>query len=170
MAHLLASFEVIPSLADEHTSGLSPRDAARAIAERKAESIFVSHPDAAVLGADTVVAFEGRMLGKPRDAEDAKRTLALLSGKTHEVFTGWCLLAPGRRASGVVRSGVTFHRLSEPFICEYVASGKPMDKAGSYGIQDDARIVERFEGSLTNIIGLPEEEIKEQLQKFGLLK
>ncbi|HIZ03526.1 MAG TPA: septum formation protein Maf [Candidatus Borkfalkia avistercoris] len=166
LSRILPAFEVIPSDADEHTEGLPPREAAEAVAIMKAESVFARCPDAAVLGADTVVAFEGRILGKPKNARDAAETLSMLSGKSHEVFTGWCLLAPGYRASGAVRSAVEFNVLSDEFIRSYVASGLPMDKAGSYGIQDDARIVKRYEGSFTNIVGLPEEEIKIQLEKL----
>lgn len=169
LSHILSRFTVIPSAADEHTEGLSVCETVKVLAARKAESVFAAHPDAAVLGADTVVSFEGRMLGKPKDEEDAYRTLSLLSGKTHEVYTGWCLILQGGRAEGVVRSSVTFRTLERSFIREYVKSGRPLDKAGSYGIQDDPRLVDCYEGSFTNIVGLPEEEIRIQLQKFGLL-
>lgn len=170
LSRIYPDFLIVPSMADESAEGLSPRRAAETLAVRKAESVFEKFRGAAVLGADTVVAFGERILGKPKDAEDAIRTLTMLSGKTHEVFTGWCLLSPRGRASGSVRSVVEFNELSDEFIRSYVAGGKPMDKAGSYGIQDDDRIVRRYEGSYTNIVGLPEEEIRIQLKNFGLLK
>ncbi len=171
LSHIAETFEVYPSRADENIDGdLLPREAALLLARRKAESVFSLFPDAVVLGADTVVAFGGRILGKPKDKEDAMRTLAQLSGKVHEVYTGWCLLSLKNRAEGAVRSAVEFNRLGDAFIREYAESGKPLDKAGSYGIQDDVRIVKRYEGSYTNIVGLPEEEIKIQLEKFGLRK
>lgn len=170
LSRLIGDFEVIPSDAEEKTEGLSPRDTAETLAARKAESVFARYPGCAVLGADTVVAFENCILGKPKDEADAAKTLARLSGKKHEVFTGWCLIAPCGRASGAERSEVEFNALSEAFIRAYVESGKPLDKAGSYGIQDDKRIVKRYEGSFTNIVGLPEEQIKIQLEKFGLYR
>lgn len=171
LSRIVRDFEVVPSDADEKAEkGLPPAAMTEMLAKRKAESVFASHPDALVLGADTVVAFNGRILGKPANERDAAATLALLSGKTHEVFTGWCLLSAQKRAGGAVCSKVTFRELGTDFIREYVQSGKPMDKAGSYGIQDDARLVESYTGSFTNIVGLPEEEIREQLKLFGLIK
>ncbi len=170
LSRIAPDFLVIPSDADENIACLSPSEAAEKVAVRKAEKVFAAHPGCAVLGADTVVAFEGRILGKPKDAADAARTLRMLSGKTHEVYTGWCLAAPGRIESGAERSIVSFRELSEAFIREYVESGKPLDKAGSYGIQDDVRIAAAYEGSLTNIIGLPEEKIGEILKDFGIFK
>ena len=170
LSRLIGNFRIVPSFADERLEGdLPPSVAAETLAVRKAESVFSQNPKATVLGADTVVAFEGRILGKPADADDAMRTLRALSGKRHEVFTGGCLLSAERRASGAVCSSVVFRELGEDFIKEYVASGKPLDKAGSYGIQDDRRLVLSYEGSFTNIVGLPEEEIGKQLKLFGLI-
>ncbi len=170
LSRLIGNFRIVPSFADERLEGaLPPSVAAETLAVRKAESVSPQNPKATVLGADPVAAFEGRILGKPADADDAMRTLRALSGKRHEVFTGWCLLSAERRASGAVCSSVVFRELGEDFIKEYVASGKPLDKAGSYGIQDDRRLVLSYEGSFTNIVGLPEEEIGKQLKLFGLI-
>ena len=114
---------------------------------------------AAVLGADTVVALDGRILGKPKDEEDAFEMLSALSGRVHEVFTGVCLLCPAgdakeKTALRCARTLVEFETLSEAFIRAYIASGSPMDKAGAYGIQDGG-LVRRIEGSYSNVVGLP---------------
>ena len=166
-----AVFEVVPSLSEERAEHLlHPQEIALSLARQKAEDVFSRFPDAAVLGADTIVYFRGKVLGKPKDAEDAKRTLRMLSGNTHSVFTGYCVLYSGGRAEGVCETEVEFNELSDSFIEEYVAGGSPLDKAGSYGIQDDARIVRAFRGSYTNIVGLPQEAVGAELEKLGVLQ
>lgn len=171
LSRIIAEFETVPSLADERVGeGLSPAEIVKTLARRKAEEVRARFPDAAVLGADTIVYFEGKVLGKPKDEEDAAETLHRLSGRTHSVYTGYCLLAAGDSYSGCVRTDVRFNKLSESFIAQYVASGSPLDKAGSYGIQDDKRLVKNFEGSYTNIVGLPEEEIRDLFKRVGLLE
>ena len=152
-------FEVIPSRYEEHAEGLPAREAVLRLAEGKAEEVFSRYPDCAVLGADTVVALDGTVLGKPRSQEDAKRTLRALSGREHSVFTGVCLLTEGFRRTVAVESRVRFFPLSEELIGQYVESGLPMDKAGSYGIQDGYPLVEGYEGSYENIVGLPVEAV-----------
>lgn len=168
---LVAAFEAVPSACDERADfSLPPREIVLSLARQKAEEVFSRFPGAAVLGADTIVYFRGKVLGKPKDAEDAKRTLRMLSGRTHSVFTGYCILCGGGRAEGVCETEVEFNELSEAFIEEYVAGGSPMDKAGSYGIQDDARLVRAYRGSYTNIVGLPEEAIGAELKKLGIVQ
>ena len=148
LADILPAFAVEPSVCEEiFDPALAPQELALSLARQKAEDVFARHPGSAVLGADTVVAFEGRVLGKPRSPEDAAQTLSRLSGKTHCVYTGYCLLCSGQRAEGVCASEVDFAVLSADFIRGYVASGKPMDKAGSYGIQDDPSPVRAWRGS-----------------------
>lgn len=170
LSRLVPRFETIPSDCDERADeSLPPHKIAEALACRKAESVFGRYPSAAVLGADTIVYFGGKVLGKPKDEEDAKATLRMLSGRTHSVFTGYCILYAGARVSGACETKVEFNELSERFIGEYVAGGSPMDKAGSYGIQDDVRLVKSFTGSYTNIVGLPQEEIEKQFRKIGIL-
>lgn len=154
--------------AERADASLAPGELAQALARQKAEDVFSRHPHAAVLGADTVVAFEGEVLGKPADAADAAATLSRLSGKTHRVYTGYCLLCGGRRAEGVCCTEVDFADLSDEFIRNYVQSGAPLDKAGSYGIQDTPSPVRAWRGSYTNVVGLPVDEIKTILTKFGI--
>ena len=124
---------------------------------------------AAVLGADTVVYFEGEILGKPKNPTHAIQMLKKLSGKTHSVFTGVCLIGDGFEEQFLAESHVTFYELDGKMIEEYVASGKPLDKAGAYGIQDGFPIVKGYEGSYSNIVGLPVEETRAILKKRRLL-
>ena len=115
-----------------------------------------------VVGADTVVVLDGRILGKPRDARDAQRMLARLSGRTHEVLTGVALVpaAGGRARTAVVRSRVEMKPFDAVTIRRYVAGGEPLDKAGAYAVQGHGRrLVARVRGSLTNVVGLPVERL-----------
>lgn len=119
-----------------------------------------------VLAADTIVAIDGRLLGKPRDARDAGRMLRLLSGRTHRVVTGVAVCHAGgdRLRSGRRITRVSFRRLTPPEVAWYVASGEPMDKAGAYAIQGRASLfVEAVHGSYTNVVGLPMELVRRLL-------
>jgi septum formation protein len=161
LAKICSDFEICPADADERLpKELAPCYGATLLAKRKATAVYTRYAlygeEAVVLGADTVVAFDGRILGKPKDQADAKRTLRLLSGRTHEVFTGLCVVWKGGIRTASDRSLVTFRDLTDEQIDDYVASGSPMDKAGSYGIQDGV-VVEGFSGSYSNIVGLPVE-------------
>jgi septum formation protein len=137
----------------------SPSENAAVLAHRKAECVAARHDNALVLGADTIVAIDGTMLGKPMDAADAIRMLKMLGGRTHTVVTGFALIdrPSGRSLCGAEETRVTFRELPEEEIAEYVAGGSPMDKAGAYGIQDDygAVFVTRVEGCYYNVVGLP---------------
>ena len=155
-------FTVKPSMFEEQLRGLSAHDTALAFARGKAAEVFSRYPHAVVLGADTVVALDNMILGKPRDSEDAERMLRLLSGRVHSVFTGVCIADANGRAERVVETKVLFKTLSESLIKEYVLSGTPLDKAGAYGIQDGI-VVESIDGSYSNVMGLPTEAVKEML-------
>lgn len=130
-----------------------------------------TEPFALVLAADTTVALDGRILGKPADAEDAARMLRLLSGRAHSVFTAVALRAagaPGLLAEDVSESRVHFASLSDADIAAYVATGEPMDKAGAYGIQaGGGRFVAKVEGSYTNVVGFPLERLEPLLDRLG---
>lgn len=170
LSHILPHFGVCPAAGEEAPDlTLPPEGIVQALARQKAEEVFSRFPASLVLGADTIVWHEGRLLGKPKDAEDAARMLRSLSGKTHRVYTGWCLRGPGIDRCGAAVSEVEFNPLSEEFISEYIAGGSPLDKAGAYGIQDDARLVRAYRGSYTNIVGLPEEELRAQLTALGVI-
>ena len=115
-----------------------------------------ARPGETVLGADTVVVADGRILGKPADGDEAKSMLRLLSGRTHDVLTGVCLLDSSECRTFVERTVVRFRELSEREVQTYVDSGEPLDKAGAYGIQGRAsKFVERIEGCYFNVVGLP---------------
>ena len=162
-------FSVRPSHTDETWPEGSPAGAAvEALALQKASAVADQVPDALTLGADTVVVLhEGpgeapgsaEVLGKPDDAAHAARTLRRLSGRTHQVYSGLALVHPptGRAVTAYERTCVTFATLSADEIERYVASGSPMDKAGAYGIQDDAGalFVSGVHGDYYNVVGLP---------------
>ncbi len=166
----IKEFEIIPATGEERVAETSPERLVQSLAIQKATEV-AALPIAkgkAVLGADTVVAYRGEILGKPKDEQDAWRMLRLLSGKTHEVYTGVCMIYPDK--TGVQKTlaradctKVTFYPLSDAFLQEYIAGGSPMDKAGAYGIQDGG-LVEKIEGSFTNVVGLPVELCGEMLQ------
>lgn len=125
--------------------------------------------DAVVLGADTAVVLDGRILGKPADFADSRDMLLSLSGRSHQVMTAVAVVAAGREISKVVTSEVSFRALSEAEIAAYWASGEPCDKAGSYGIQGLAAVfVSRLEGSYSAVVGLPLCETAEMLGQFGI--
>jgi septum formation protein len=125
--------------------------------------------DAVVLGADTAVVLDGRILGKPRDRADALATLQALSGRSHQVLTAVALVSRERQASQVVTSQVTFRPLSLAEIEAYWASGEPQDKAGSYGIQGLAAVfVSQLQGSYSAVVGLPLCETAALLAEFAI--
>jgi septum formation protein len=148
-------FVVRPADVDETPQdGELPRDYVIRIAADKAYA--AAGAGEIVLGADTTVVVDGEILGKPRDAADAARMLALLSGRRHEVLTGICLQSAGRTTLECAETSVWFMPLSGQEIDDYVASGEPMDKAGAYGIQGLAsKFVQRIEGCYFNVMGLP---------------
>ncbi len=146
---------VRPAEVDEsRLAGETPGDYVRRLAEAKARA--VQQPGETVLGADTVVVIDGRILGKPRDAADAARMLRLLSGRVHDVITGVCLLRGEECQNVSETTKVRFRELSDSEIDSYVLTDEPLDKAGAYGIQGVAsKFVERIEGCYFNVVGLP---------------
>jgi septum formation protein len=162
------AFRVIPSTVDEPPAegGETPGGYALRMARLKARDVALAHPGSWVLAADTVVAVGDHILGKPVDVEDAKRMLAMLSGREHTVVSGCVLVGPtGETAwEEAPASRVTFAELSEEAIAAYVATGEPMDKAGGYAIQGlGAFMIARVEGSYTNVVGLPVAEVLREL-------
>ena len=132
-------FEVIESHVKEiPPEGATPEELVRALAEQKARAVFALHPQDCVIGADTVVDLDGRVLGKPHTPERAREYLHLLQGRSHIVYTGICVLTPGHADIRSARTDVTFRPMSDEEIDWYVNTGDPLDKAGSYGIQGPA--------------------------------
>ncbi|KPL13055.1 hypothetical protein AMJ74_05780 [candidate division WOR_3 bacterium SM1_77] len=140
----------------------------RRIAKEKAASVWRKYEGqrsrvVAVVGADTVIRFKQEVIGQPKDGADAMRILNKLSGHCHEVITGVAVLFPAfaRFKTFIVKSKVWMHKLGMETIEDYIATGEPLDKAGAYAIQGRGRsLVERYEGSYTNIVGLPVEELR----------
>lgn len=144
--------------------GISPDEAVQLLARKKAKAIDTQ--DCLVLAADTVVALDGIILGKPHDEEDARQMLRTLSGKTHQVHTGVCLRKDGEETVFCETAKVEFYPLTEEEIDHYVASGEPLDKAGAYGIQGKgALLVRRIDGDYYTIVGLPIARVVRELQK-----
>ena len=154
----LRDFRIVCSDADETASpGLTPPALVEALSARKAAA--VQHAAAAgdlIIAADTVVALDGRVLGKPADGPDAFAMLSALSGRRHQVYTGLTVVCGAQRLTEHEVTAVTFRSLSSAEICAYIATGEPMDKAGAYGIQGrGALFVEGIEGDYYNVMGLP---------------
>ena len=140
------------------------------VSRLKAEAVLAeAAPDAAVIAADTIVCVDGRILGKPHDADEAAAMLRLLSGRAHQVRTGVTVLSREQAVTEVDTTEVHFRALSEAEIAAYIASGEPMDKAGAYGIQGLAAIfVEAICGDYFNVMGLPLCRLSRILQQFGV--
>lgn len=137
-------------------AGLTPAQTVKSLAKQKALAVAKEHPKDIVLGADTVVALDGEILGKPADAEDAVAMLTRLSGKCHSVYTGVALVRKGKAFAFATQTKVWFYELTPEEIADYVATGEPLDKAGAYGIQGKGcTLVERIEGDYANVVGLP---------------
>jgi|LFRM01.1.fsa_nt_gb septum formation protein len=165
-------FQVIPSSVEEIAdSHLEPQEMVLKLAKRKAQAVSREYPQAIVLGADTVVCCEGRILGKPRDREEAAEMLYFLSGRVHEVVSGVVLqrLIPESVRGEAVTTRVKFRDLTDEEITGYIATGEPLDKAGAYGIQGlGALLVEKIEGCYFNVVGLPLSRLPDLFREFGV--
>lgn len=163
-----AEFEIIVADVDETVpEGTKPEDAAVMTAEKKALAVAENHKDSIVIGADTIVVADGRILGKPADKADACRMLSVLSGVEHKVITGVCLACEDKKITFAQVSKVKFYDLTDEEINAYVETGEPMDKAGAYGIQGKGCVlVEKIEGDYFNIVGLPVARVMKELRGF----
>ena len=167
LRHLKLKFKVLPSDATEIFDGqLSPRELCQLNAHRKARAVAKKIPDALVMGADTLVFLGREIFGKPRDLDEAKKMLAKLQGRTHQVVTGVCLmqLRAHRERIFAASTDVTFHPLTAEQIGDYLSKMNPLDKAGAYAIQEHGdTIVAEISGSYSNVVGLPMERLREEL-------
>ena len=171
LKQLRLTFDIAPSGIDERVENTeTPSQHVRRLSFQKASDVAKNIPDGIIIGADTVVVLEGRILGKPQTPDDALEMLRNLSGKTHEVFTGFTLFdkPSNKSVTEHERTIVKFRTLSDAEIREYVASGAPMDKAGAYGIQDDmgAIFVERIDGCFYTVVGFPLTKFYLSYQQF----
>ena len=161
---------VRPDGVEEELSGAAPDVLAMRNAQRKARAVAGRHPDAMVIGADTMVVLDGRIFGKPRDPAEAGRMLEQLAGHRHEVITGVCLLhhALDAELTFADTTRVWMRSLSRAQVQEYLSKINPLDKAGAYAIQEHgAGIVERIEGSYSNVMGLPTERLRATFERIG---
>jgi len=168
LAALTESFEVAPSGIDEPLAGSAVENAV-ALAAAKARDVLASKPDAVVIGADTIVFLDGVSYGKPEDEDDVLRMWRELRGRPHGVVTGIAVAASGGVATGAVVSQVTLTNLADDEIRRYAESGRPMDKAGAYAIQDeDLPTVSRLDGCYCNVMGLPLWSLRRLLLDAGI--
>ncbi len=171
LAMLGLDFAVHPAGVEERrAAGEAPAGYVERLAREKALAVAALHPEALVIGGDTVVLLEGRVLEKPRDRDDARAMLASLSGRAHHVHTGLALVRRGRTVSRAASARVVFRPVGREFIRRYVDSGEPLDKAGAYGIQGPGSVlVRRVEGDCYAVMGLSVAAFAELLPALGCL-
>ena len=160
----------IPDI-EENTDKTVPSEIVKDLSLQKALSVAPKYPGQAVLAADTIVEIDGRILGKPKTEDEAFSMLKMLSGRTHSVYTGVALIFPdGSRDSFYSETRVTMLDNSDDLIRDYISTGEPMDKAGSYGIQGTgAYLVEKVDGDYGTIVGLPVSIVFRKLREYTLL-
>ena len=172
LAGLGVDYEVrtLPDVDESYPDTLQGADIPLYIAKEKADAyVAMMQPGELMITADTIVWLDGKVLGKPRDREDALQMLRTMSGRTHEVFTGVCITTTDWQRSFTAQTEVRFATLSEEEIAYYVDNFQPMDKAGAYGIQGKCAIyIEGIEGDYNNVVGLPVARIYKELQKLGI--
>lgn len=164
-------YEVIPSEFDESQvpAELGPKDHVRYSSLMKARDVARKYPNSLVIGADTIVVVDDRILGKPVDSVDAAHMLRSLSGRTHQVYTGIAIIKDGIETSELECTDVTFRELSDEVVSRYIASGEPMDKAGAYAIQGIASVlIQSINGCYFNVVGLPLYRLSNMLEEYGL--
>jgi len=165
-------FEIVASNYEEDmTLVLPPHELAKHLSKGKADAVAQDYKDAIIIAADTFIVFGDKILGKPHTPKKAKETLAMLSGGTHSIVTGFTIIdtQTGKNISRTTETKVHFRKLTIEEIDAYVATGEPLDKAGAYGIQGlGSELVDKIEGSFSNVVGLPVEEVMVALKDFGI--
>lgn len=167
-ANISEEFDILPSMIEEVVpEGVEIETVPEILASQKAADIAEQNPTALVIGADTGVFIDGKMLGKPKDAAEAAEMLRSLSGRTHKVITGCALYLGEEKITFSELTEVTFYPLSEQEINDYIATGEPNDKAGSYGIQGKGMVlVKEIRGDYFNVVGLPVAKLSRYIQKI----
>ncbi len=164
-------FDIITADTDESSDITDPESLVQILAVRKGKAVMETYNerDTLIISCDTVVACDGKILGKPHSEEEAKAMLRLLSGRGHSVLSGLALFYNGKTISGVDKTEVYFADMPESFIDFYVASGDPMDKAGSYAVQGRTSLyIDKIDGCYFNVVGLPVRLLAKLLEQFGL--
>lgn len=161
-------FEVIcADIVEVVPEDVQPQEVVMSLALQKAKAVAAEHKDAIVVGSDTVVALDGKILGKPHSEHEACEMLCSLSGKTHKVFTGVAIVCGDKAKSFFDETDVEFYPLSDDEIKRYVATGEPMDKAGAYGIQGKGSVlVKKINGDFFNVMGLPIAKLYREMSEF----
>jgi septum formation protein len=157
LGRLGLTFDVLPAMVDEtYPPAEPPSQHAERLAREKSQAVSTLHPDAIVIGSDTIVVVDGDVLGKPRDEAEARQMLTRLAGRRHQVHTGVALSTNGQTRSAVEIADVLFRHLDQIEIERYVETGEPLDKAGAYGIQGyGSALVESINGDYFAVMGLP---------------
>ena len=169
LADMGVKYEVIPANIDEsEIKSRFPFLLVEKLAKAKAEHIACEHRSDTVIAADTIVVLDGKVYGKPHDRARAFEMIKSLNGRTHVVYTGVCVMCEGKKVVACGKSLVTFKTLTDEQIYAYIDDCKPFDKAGAYGIQDK-RIVKKYSGSYSNIMGLPKEKLGDILVRVGVI-
>ena len=166
----ISDFEIVPARGEEiATRTLTPDQLVEELSRRKCAEVAAAHPDALVIAADTLVAVNNRVLGKPGSEEDASRMLRALSGRLHMVYTGVTVACGGKMVTEHEMTSVRFRSLTDADIIRYLATGEPFDKAGGYGIQGyGCLLVEGISGDYYNVVGLPVCRLGRMLAGFGV--
>ena len=161
-------FEVIcADIVEAVPENVQPQEVVMSLALQKAQAVAAENEDAVVVGSDTVVALDGKILGKPHSESEACEMLRLLSGRTHKVFTGVTVVGDGKEKSFFDETNVEFYPLGEDEIKKSVATGEPMDKAGAYGIQGKGSVlVKKINGDFFNVMGLPIAKLYREMSDF----
>lgn len=161
-------FEVIcADIVEVVPENAQPQDVVMSLALQKAQAVAAVHENAVVVGSDTVVALDGKILGKPHSEQEACEMLRSLSGRTHKVFTGVAIVGGGKVENFFDETDVEFYPLDDGEIRKYVATGEPMDKAGAYGIQGKgAVLVKKINGDFFNVMGLPISKLYREMSDF----
>lgn len=163
-------YDVLVSNVDESVNdNLSPKEKIESINLKKAEAVKKIRKDAVIISADTAVFVLGKQFGKPKNKEEAKNMLNALSGKTHSVITAFTVINGEKTVTKSVETKVTFRKLTEKEIEDYIASPEPYDKAGGYGIQGKAALfVRKIDGDYMSVVGLPVCALKQTLNEMGI--
>lgn len=160
-------FKIVVPDVDETIENKDVEKIPEILAKRKSSNVFENHNDSIIIAADTIVVSDGKVLGKPKNREDAINMLKSLSNKTHEVITGCCVMSNEKEKSFSMITKVKFKDLSDQEIEEYVNTGEPLDKAGAYGYQGKGYfLVESICGDFYNVVGLPIAKLREVLKEF----
>ncbi len=168
LKQITENFEVVVSSVEEIVPNNIPQEEVpQFLATLKAKDVASHNPDKLIIGADTCVFYDGAILGKPKDRQDAINMLSTLSGKTHSVITGCAIIKNGKSISFSVKTDVEFYDLSENEIYDYIDTKEPFDKAGGYGIQGKgALLVKGIKGDYFNVVGLPISQLKRVMNSF----